>query len=153
MSIWFAMAYHFIFQFQFGAVGEAEGIGIERTDTYVAKLAKLFPGGVLIRFNQGKSNQIKGDLAAAIEYFTPVEVGWTNFSHFCYWELYWCYGMKGDFKTAASFAEKLTNESPWSKAIYTWLQAAALLSIDDPGRVPSKFGLLDYSLKNVSQNP
>ena len=52
MSNWFAMAYHFIFQFQFGAVGEAEGIEIAKTDQHLAKLIKLFPNGVLIRFNQ-----------------------------------------------------------------------------------------------------
>ena len=46
------MAYHFIFQFQFGAVGEAEGIEITKTDQHLAKLIKLFPNGVLIRFNQ-----------------------------------------------------------------------------------------------------
>ena len=47
------MAYHFIFQFQFGAVGETEGIEIAKTDQHLAKLIKLFPNGVLIRFNQG----------------------------------------------------------------------------------------------------
>ena len=131
MCNWFAMAYHFIFQFQFGAVGEAEGIDIEMTDRHLAKLIKLFPNGVLIRFNQGKSAQIRGQLDNAIEYFAPVELGWTNFSHFCYWDLYWCHGMNGNFQMAAQFAEKLINESAWSPAIYTWMQAVALLAIDN----------------------
>ena len=30
MSIWFSMAYHYIFQFQFGAVGEINGIEITK---------------------------------------------------------------------------------------------------------------------------
>ena len=39
--------------------------------------------------------------------------------------------MKGDFKMAAQFAERLIKESPWSPAIYTWMQAVALLAIDN----------------------
>ena len=38
--------------------------------------------------------------------------------------------MKGDFKMAAQFAERLIKESAWSPAIYTWMQAVALLAID-----------------------
>ena len=111
MSIWFSMAYHYIFQFQFGAVGEINGIEITKvltaitfitritvshlifkTNEHLAYVSKLFPDGVIIRFNQGKRAQIEGDLRTAIQFFTPVEVGWTNFSHFCYWDLYWSHG-------------------------------------------------------------
>lgn len=132
MSTWFAMAYHYIFQFQFGVVGERDGIPITKTNEHLTRMARLFPEGVLIRFNQGKRCQIEGRLEDAIKFFTPVEVGWTNFSHFCYWELYWCYGMNGDFKQAADFAEKLIKESVWSPAIYTFMQATALMAMDDP---------------------
>ena len=39
--------------------------------------------------------------------------------------------MNGNFQMAAQFAEKLINESAWSPAIYTWMQAVALLAIDN----------------------
>lgn len=131
MSIWFSMAYHYIFQFQFGAVGEINGIDIAKTNQHLAFVSKSFPDGVIIRFNQGKRAQIEGDLHKAIQFFTPVEVGWTNFSHFCYWDLYWSHGMSGNFKEAADFAAKLVKESAWSPAIYTWMQAVALIALND----------------------
>ena len=37
-------------------------------------------------------------------------------------------GMSGNFKEAADFAAKLVKESAWSPAIYTWMQAVALVS-------------------------
>jgi len=114
---------------------------IFKTNEHLAFVSKLFPDGVIIRFNQGKRAQIEGDLGTAIQFFTPVEVGWTNFSHFCYWDLYWSHGqyrfylthitfdkgMSGNFKEAADFAAKLVKESAWSPAIYTWMQAVALV--------------------------
>ena len=36
--------------------------------------------------------------------------------------------MSGNFKEAADFAAKLVKESAWSPAIYTWMQAVALVS-------------------------
>ena len=35
--------------------------------------------------------------------------------------------MSGNFKEAADFAAKLVKESAWSPAIYTWMQAVALV--------------------------
>ena len=62
-----------------------------------------------------------------IRYFTPQDIGWTNFHHFCYWDLFWSYGIIGRFKEAAHFANKLYLESIWSPAIYSWLQATVLV--------------------------
>ena len=38
--------------------------------------------------------------------------------------------MSGNFKEAADFAAKLVKESAWSPAIYTWMQAVALVIFD-----------------------
>ena len=38
--------------------------------------------------------------------------------------------MSGNFKEAADFAAKLVKESAWSPAIYTWMQAVALVRFD-----------------------
>ena len=102
-----------------------------QTNVHLGIVSNYFPEGVIIRFNQGKRAQIEGNLERAIKYFTPVEVGWTNFSHFCYWDLYWSHGMNGDFASAADFAGKLAAESVWSPAIYTWMQAVALMAIEN----------------------
>merc|ERR1719245_1446047 len=54
------------------------------------------------------------------------DLGWKNFEHFLYWQLYWCYGMMGDFANAAQYSKRLMEESKWSPAIYTFMHALAL---------------------------
>ena len=49
------MAYHYIFQFQFGTVGERDGMSLRQTNIHLQEIAEMFPDGVLVRFNQGKS--------------------------------------------------------------------------------------------------
>ena len=71
--------------------------------------------------------QIEGNLESAIEHFLPDKNGWTNFHHFCYWELFWCYGILGDFENAEKYINLLLQESLWSPAIYSWLMATVLV--------------------------
>ena len=56
------------------------------------------------------------------------DLGWKNFEHFLYWQLYWCYGMLGDFANAAQYSKHLMDDSKWSPAIYTFMHALALVS-------------------------
>lgn len=128
-SKWFPMAYHYIFQFQFGTVGERDGMSLVQTNIHLQQTTEMFPNGVLIRFNQGKRCQIEGRIDEAIQYFTPNEIGWTNFHHFCYWDLFWSYGIDGRFAEAAQYADKLYMESVWSPSIYSWLQATVLVCL------------------------
>lgn len=122
-----AIAYHYVYQYQFGTVGELNGMSINQSKDHLAQLSKVFPNCVIVQFTQGKQCQIEGQMDDAIHYFTPPEGGWTNFHHFCYWELFWSYGMMGKFKEAAQFAHKLYAESLWSPAVYSWLLATILV--------------------------
>ena len=65
-SKWFPMAYHYIFQFQFGTVGERSGMSIKQSKIHLCEIALMFPQGVLIRFMQGKQCQVEGKIAKAI---------------------------------------------------------------------------------------
>ncbi|KAF3846936.1 hypothetical protein F7725_004014 [Dissostichus mawsoni] len=51
---------------------------------------------------------------------------WKQFHHMCYWELMWCYSYKRDWKMAYFYADLLSKESRWSKAMYVYMKAAYL---------------------------
>ena len=40
---------------------------------------------------------------------------WKQFHHLCYWELMWCHAFKMEWAKAAKYADKLCEESKWSK--------------------------------------
>ncbi|TNN27905.1 Tetratricopeptide repeat protein 39A [Liparis tanakae] len=44
----------------------------------------------------------------------------------CYWELMWCFTYKRAWKMAYFYADLLSKESRWSKAMYVYMKAAYL---------------------------
>ncbi|XP_061557631.1 tetratricopeptide repeat protein 39A isoform X4 [Phycodurus eques] len=51
---------------------------------------------------------------------------WKQFHHMCYWELMWCFTYKRAWKMAYFYADLLSKESHWSKAMYIYMKAAYL---------------------------
>uniref|UniRef100_A0A7N6B5S7 Tetratricopeptide repeat domain 39A n=1 Tax=Anabas testudineus TaxID=64144 RepID=A0A7N6B5S7_ANATE len=51
---------------------------------------------------------------------------WKQFHHMCYWELMWCFTYKQAWKMAYFYADLLSQESRWSKAMYVYMKAAYL---------------------------
>uniref|UniRef100_A0A8C4H5J7 Zgc:158403 n=1 Tax=Dicentrarchus labrax TaxID=13489 RepID=A0A8C4H5J7_DICLA len=51
---------------------------------------------------------------------------WKQFHHMCYWELMWCFTYKRAWKLAYFYADLLSQESRWSKAMYVYMKAAYL---------------------------
>uniref|UniRef100_A0A671Y4H7 Zgc:158403 n=1 Tax=Sparus aurata TaxID=8175 RepID=A0A671Y4H7_SPAAU len=51
---------------------------------------------------------------------------WKQFHHMCYWELMWCFTYKRAWKMAYFYADLLSQESLWSKAMYVYMKAAYL---------------------------
>ncbi|XP_061701943.1 tetratricopeptide repeat protein 39A isoform X3 [Syngnathoides biaculeatus] len=51
---------------------------------------------------------------------------WKQFHHMCYWELMWCFTYKRAWKMAYFYADLLSKESRWSKAMYIYMKAAYL---------------------------
>uniref|UniRef100_A0A8C7YU11 Zgc:158403 n=1 Tax=Oryzias sinensis TaxID=183150 RepID=A0A8C7YU11_9TELE len=51
---------------------------------------------------------------------------WKQFHHMCYWELMWCFTYKRVWRVAYFYADLLSKESRWSKAMYVYMKAAYL---------------------------
>ncbi|KAI8509645.1 Tetratricopeptide repeat protein 39B [Branchiostoma belcheri] len=78
--------------------------------------------------------EVRGDVPAAIVKFEESIVAqseWRQFHHLCYWELMWCHAFLADWLMAASYAERLFNDSKWSKACYMYQRAAFLVMCED----------------------
>ncbi|XP_035698771.1 tetratricopeptide repeat protein 39B-like [Branchiostoma floridae] len=78
--------------------------------------------------------EVRGNVPEAIVKFEESIVAqseWRQFHHLCYWELMWCHAFLGDWLMAASYAERLFNESKWSKACYMYQRAAFLVMCED----------------------
>uniref|UniRef100_A0A671TAG5 Tetratricopeptide repeat protein 39A-like n=1 Tax=Sinocyclocheilus anshuiensis TaxID=1608454 RepID=A0A671TAG5_9TELE len=56
---------------------------------------------------------------------------WKQFHHMCYWELMWCFTFKKHWKMAYFYADLLSQESRWSKAMYVYMKAAYLSMLPD----------------------
>uniref|UniRef100_A0A8C9WMM7 Zgc:158403 n=1 Tax=Scleropages formosus TaxID=113540 RepID=A0A8C9WMM7_SCLFO len=58
--------------------------------------------------------------------FVWSQQAWKQFHHMCYWELMWCFTFKRVWKMAYFYADLLSQESRWSKAMYVYMKAACL---------------------------
>uniref|UniRef100_A0A8C1UV51 Tetratricopeptide repeat protein 39A n=1 Tax=Cyprinus carpio TaxID=7962 RepID=A0A8C1UV51_CYPCA len=56
---------------------------------------------------------------------------WKQFHHMCYWELMWCFTFKRHWKMAYFYADLLSQESRWSKAMYVYMKAAYLSMLSE----------------------
>uniref|UniRef100_A0A671S0C6 Tetratricopeptide repeat protein 39A n=1 Tax=Sinocyclocheilus anshuiensis TaxID=1608454 RepID=A0A671S0C6_9TELE len=61
---------------------------------------------------------------------------WKQFHHMCYWELMWCFTFKRHWKMAYFYADLLSQESRWSKAMYVYMKAAYLSMLPDTESQP-----------------
>ncbi|XP_010180928.1 PREDICTED: tetratricopeptide repeat protein 39B-like, partial [Mesitornis unicolor] len=56
---------------------------------------------------------------------------WKQIHHLCYWELMWCYTFQQNWLQAYRYADLLSKESRWSKAIYVFQKAAILCMLPE----------------------
>lgn len=61
---------------------------------------------------------------------------WKQFHHMCYWELMWCFTYKRHWKMAYFYADLLSQESRWSKAMYVYMKAACLSMLPEGAARP-----------------
>uniref|UniRef100_A0A3Q4H7U6 Zgc:158403 n=1 Tax=Neolamprologus brichardi TaxID=32507 RepID=A0A3Q4H7U6_NEOBR len=100
--------------------GEGEVVEAER----LLKPFRLrYPRGAIFLFFAGRTEEIKGNIDEAVKFF---EDGCKQFHHMCYWELMWCFTYKRAWKMAYFYADLLSKESRWSKAMYVYMKAAYL---------------------------
>uniref|UniRef100_A0A8D0B4V9 Tetratricopeptide repeat domain 39A n=1 Tax=Salvator merianae TaxID=96440 RepID=A0A8D0B4V9_SALMN len=102
---------------------------------------QLYRSGAIFLFFAGRIEEIKGNINEAIKKFEEgcsAQQAWKQFHHMCYWELMWCFAYKGMWKMAYFYADLLSKENRWSKAMYVYMKAA-FLSMLPPGE-PRPFG-------------
>ncbi|KAM3597328.1 uncharacterized protein V6R79_003138 [Siganus canaliculatus] len=88
-----------------------------------------YPRGAIFLFFAGRTEEIKGNIDEAVALFEEgckAQQAWKQFHHMCYWELMWCFTFKRAWKMAYFYADLLSQESRWSKAMYVYMKAAYL---------------------------
>ncbi|XP_056143175.1 tetratricopeptide repeat protein 39A isoform X2 [Lampris incognitus] len=88
-----------------------------------------YPRGAIFLFFAGRIEEIKGNIDEAVALFEEgckAQQTWKQFHHMCYWELMWCFTYKRIWKMAYFYADLLSQESRWSKAMYVYMKAAYL---------------------------
>ncbi|KAF7220573.1 tetratricopeptide repeat protein 39A isoform X2 [Nothobranchius furzeri] len=119
------LCYHTFLTFILGT-GEGEVIEAER----LLKPFRLrYPQGAIFLFFAGRTEEIKGNIDEAVALFEhgcKAQQTWKQFHHMCYWELMWCFTFKRAWKMAYFYADLLSQESRWSKAMYVFMKAAYL---------------------------
>ncbi|KAG8441379.1 hypothetical protein GDO86_006930 [Hymenochirus boettgeri] len=99
------------------------------------------PKSAIFLFFAGRIAELKGSIDEAIHWFEEgcaAQHSWKQFHHMCYWELMWCYAFKGLWKLAYFYADILSKENRWSKAMYVYMKAAFLSML--PPDEPRPFG-------------
>ncbi|XP_060711022.1 tetratricopeptide repeat protein 39A [Hemiscyllium ocellatum] len=100
-----------------------------------------YPKGAIFLFFSGRIEEIKGNLDEAIRRFEEgcaAQQAWKQFHHMCYWELMWCFTYKRLWKVAYFYADLLSKENRWSKAMYVYMKAAYLSML--PAHEAKPFG-------------
>lgn len=103
-------------------------------DRILRKQLKEYPESVWFVMFKGRLEIMQGDFERAIETYLLVinnQNQWPQIRHICYWEIMWVNSLQMKWREASLHANKLINESSWSKTIYTYSQAALLLQLGD----------------------
>lgn len=98
-----------------------------------------YPQGAIFLFFAGRTEEIKGNIDEAVALFEDgckAQQAWKQFHHMCYWELMWCFTFKRDWKMAYFYADLLSRESRWSKAMYVFMKAAYLSMLPEEAARP-----------------
>ncbi|KAI8099159.1 uncharacterized protein BX664DRAFT_289117 [Halteromyces radiatus] len=90
---------------------------------------QLYPDGIFFLYFSGRQLSAKKQLEQAkAQYHRAIsmESSWKQLHHMCYWELGLIALLQQDWKLAHDTYQLLNNESNWSKAVYTYVQALSL---------------------------
>lgn len=92
------------------------------------------PESFLYLFFEAKSLQAGGNPKGANEVLNKVvnvARDWRQLSHVCFWDMGMCYIALGDWENAANVFSILYEENKWSKAVYLYLKAICLYTLDE----------------------
>uniref|UniRef100_A0A673NAW8 Tetratricopeptide repeat protein 39A n=1 Tax=Sinocyclocheilus rhinocerous TaxID=307959 RepID=A0A673NAW8_9TELE len=114
-------------------LGTGEG-EVEEAEQLLKPFRLRYPRGAIFLFFAGRAEEIKGNIDEAVALFEDgckAQQAWKQFHHMCYWELMWCFTFKRHWKMAYFYADLLSQESRWSKAMYVYMKAAYLSMLPD----------------------
>uniref|UniRef100_A0A2K5F008 Tetratricopeptide repeat protein 39B n=1 Tax=Aotus nancymaae TaxID=37293 RepID=A0A2K5F008_AOTNA len=97
-------------------------------DLFLVYLQK-FPNCVIFKFFHACSSMLKGDFENAqlkLQKCIFTQNEWKQVHHLCYWEFMWCHILRQDWRQAYHYANLLSQQSRWSKAIYMYSKAIIL---------------------------
>uniref|UniRef100_A0A665VZ54 Zgc:158403 n=1 Tax=Echeneis naucrates TaxID=173247 RepID=A0A665VZ54_ECHNA len=109
-------------------LGTGEG-EIAEAEQLLKPFRLRYPRGAIFLFFAGRTEEIKGNIEEAVTLFEDgckAQQAWKQFHHMCYWELMWCFTYKQAWRMAYFYADLLSQESRWSKAMYVYMKAAYL---------------------------
>uniref|UniRef100_H2UEB1 Zgc:158403 n=1 Tax=Takifugu rubripes TaxID=31033 RepID=H2UEB1_TAKRU len=109
-------------------LGTGEG-EVTEAESLLKPFRQHYPRGAIFLFFAGRTEEIKGNIDEAVKLFEDgckAQQAWKQFHHMCYWELMWCFTYKCAWKMAYFYADLLSQESRWSKAMYVYMKAAYL---------------------------
>ncbi|KAM9780446.1 tetratricopeptide repeat protein 39A [Neosynchiropus ocellatus] len=125
LSALLLLCYYTFLTFVLGT-GEGE---VSEAEKLLEPFRRRYPNGAIFFFFAGRTEEIKGNIDEAVELFEDgckAQQAWKQFHHMCYWELMWCFTYKRAWKMAYFYADLLSQESRWSKAMYVYMKAACL---------------------------
>ncbi|KTG03360.1 hypothetical protein cypCar_00018514 [Cyprinus carpio] len=114
-------------------LGTGEG-EVEEAEQLLKPFRLRYPRGAIFLFFAGRAEEIKGNIDEAVALFEDgckAQQAWKQFHHMCYWELMWCFTFKRHWKMAYFYADLLSQESRWSKAMYVYMKAAYLSMLSE----------------------
>ncbi|XP_048004957.1 tetratricopeptide repeat protein 39B-like [Leguminivora glycinivorella] len=123
------LAYHLVICHFIGAQGD-----LDICQEILDKELKVYPDGVWFLLFKGRLELMRGMFNPSIVTYNQAidsQDMWLQFRHVCYWEIMWVNGLKMDWRQAAVYANKLMEESSWSRTIYTYTKAALMLQLGD----------------------
>ncbi|VFV27189.1 Hypothetical predicted protein [Lynx pardinus] len=118
----------FYYTYIYVAIGAEKGHSSAVEDLFLIYLQK-FPNCVILKFFQARFSMLKGNFENArliLEECIFIQNEWKQVHHLCYWELMWCHIFLRNWKQAHHYADLLSRNSRWSKAIYMYSKAMLL---------------------------
>ncbi|EOB01868.1 Tetratricopeptide repeat protein 39B, partial [Anas platyrhynchos] len=107
---------------------------LEEADSLLEPYLQKFPNGSIILFYAARIDILKGNFEKAQLTFQEciaAQQEWKQIHHLCYWELMWCYTFQQNWLQAYRYADLLSKENRWSKAIYVFQKAAILCMLPE----------------------
>ncbi|XP_023446783.2 tetratricopeptide repeat protein 39B-like [Dasypus novemcinctus] len=132
----------FYYNYIYIAFGIGKGYSSTIEGLFIIYLQK-FPNCVILIFFHARFSMLKGCFELAqlkLQKCIFIQNEWKQVHHLCYWELMWCHIFLQEWKQVYHYANLLSQNSRWSKAIYTYSKAMILALL------PSDF------MKSVSED-